>query len=344
MPRCVFSPFHYQLVNSSRPSALHGLMTSQASSIKRCLSSGAALSRLMSRTRTRKTTRRVFVWRVRHPKLKVCLLLNVQCSTFMSHKDVSATADASVNKANSAPCASLKGKVWPAYTNVAYSSSGEVGILGQTDEVKVIIRKAIYFMEEFIIFENAFPDLATRAASARKALLKAVNHLIQSKPTHFEHYLVLKRRLKEDPEYVKSLSSVVREHRLRVTRADFCLKLEQRISNFRRSVRLTAAAAAGSAFRLHLTPSPPRDADSLVKDITNYICPLAANVSGIQSTIPSSCSPRERMWTIPGPSRMRLSYKLFTRSFLVFMQRRSIKSTLTASQVPETPGSLVMPP
>jgi len=127
-----------------------------------------------------------------------------------------------MNKANSAPYASLGGKVWPAYTNLAYSGSGEVGILGQTDEVKITIQKAIHFMEEFIIFENAFPDLATRAALARKALLKAVNHLIQSKSTDFEHYLFLKRCLKEDPEYVKSLSSVVCEHRLRVTRADFC--------------------------------------------------------------------------------------------------------------------------
>jgi hypothetical protein len=102
--------------------------------------------------------------------------------------------------------------MWPAFTNLAYSASGKVGILGQTDEIKATVRKAMYFMEEFIIFENAFPDLATRATWARKALLKAVNHLSQSKLTDYDQYLVIKKRIKEDPDYVRGLSSVVRQN------------------------------------------------------------------------------------------------------------------------------------
>jgi hypothetical protein len=66
-----------------------------------------------------------------------------------------------------------------------------------------------------------------------------------------------------------------------VISADSLLKLEQRISNFRRSLKLTACVATRSNFQLHLKPLPPHDADTLVKDITNYICPLAANVSNI---------------------------------------------------------------
>lgn len=104
--------------------------------------------------------------------------------------------------------------MWPPYTNLVYSSSGEVGILAQTDEVKIVVRKAIYFTEEYIIFENAFPDLATRVAWTRKALLKAANYLTQSKLTHYSHYLFIKKRIKEDPEYLKALSSVVRENHL----------------------------------------------------------------------------------------------------------------------------------
>jgi hypothetical protein len=172
-------------------------------------------------------------------------------------------------------------KIWPAYTNIIYSGSGDVGILAQSDEVRSTIRKAIYFMEEFIIFENAFPDVATCAAWARKSLLKAVNHLSQSKLTDFECYLFLKKRIKEDLDYVKDLSAVVRKKFSRVTRADFSLKLDQRISNFRRTVRLTASSAVRSVFQLHLKPLPPQDAETLVKDMTHYICPLAANVSAV---------------------------------------------------------------
>ena len=122
--------------------------------------------------------------------------------------------DARATTAGSVPSLSQVGKTWPAYTDLIYSASGEVGILAQSDEVKVTVRKAIYFIEEFIIFDNAFPDLATRAAWARKALLKAVNHLSQSgsRLRDYECYLFLKKRLKEDPEYVKALSSVVREN------------------------------------------------------------------------------------------------------------------------------------
>jgi hypothetical protein len=46
-----------------------------------------------------------------------------------------------------------------------------------------------------------------------------------------------------------------------------------------------AAAAVRSVFHLHMKPLPPDDADTLVKDITNYICPLADNVSCIQSAL-----------------------------------------------------------
>jgi hypothetical protein len=116
-----------------------------------------------------------------------------------------------VNNATSASEVFQGGKRWPAYTDLVYSGSGEVGILAQTDEVKIAIRKAIYYMEEFLIFENAFPDLATCAAWARKALLKAVNHLAHSKLTDYDRYLFLKTRIKQDPEYVKGLSTVVRE-------------------------------------------------------------------------------------------------------------------------------------
>ena len=118
---------------------------------------------------------------------------------------------------NSAPSVDHGGKTWPAYTNLVYSGTGKVGILAQTDEIKTTVRKAIYFMEEFIIFENAFPDLATCAAWGRKALLKAANYLSQFKATDYDHYLFIKRRLKEDPEYVKHLSSLVRKTSLSVS-------------------------------------------------------------------------------------------------------------------------------
>ena len=109
--------------------------------------------------------------------------------------------------------------MWPAYSDLVYSTSGEIRILAQTDEVKIAVRKAIYFLEEFMIFENAFPDLATCHAWARKSLLKACSHLTQSKLTDYHHFLMLKKPIKEDPEYVKGLSSVVCKNGLRVTQS-----------------------------------------------------------------------------------------------------------------------------
>jgi len=163
-----------------------------------------------------------------------------------------------------------QGKMWPEYTDLVYGSSGEVGVLAQSDEVKAMIRKAIYFMEEFIVFENAFPDLAMRATWARKSLLKAVNYMAESRLSDYNHYLFLKKRIKEDPEYVRDLSSL----------------LEQRVSNLRHSVKVTASVTVRMAFQLHLKPLPPHDPQTLVKDIANYICPLAANGNDIDYSKP----------------------------------------------------------
>jgi len=229
---------------------------------------------------------------VRSLRLKVCLISTTLNSTLKSCEGAPAAAKASRNDkcavnpgakdTDHTPSVSqgLGGKTWPIYVNLVYGSSGEVGVLGQTDEVKAIIRRAIYFMEEFIIFENVFPDLTTHATWARKSLLKAVNDLAQSKLTDYDRYLVIKKHLKEDPEYVRGLSGLVHANFSRAMRANFLSKLEQRISNFHRSIKRTAAAAMRSCFLLHLKPLPPHDIDTLMKDITNYICPLIANVSG----------------------------------------------------------------
>jgi hypothetical protein len=250
--------------------------------------------------------------RVMSKKLKSESKSSTKYSTFfsnISHKGVPATAKASVD--NNHAKISRGGKtLWPAYTNLVYSGTGELGILVQTDEVRATIRKAIYFMEEFIIFENAFPNLAIRAAWDRKALLKAVNHLSQTKlGPDYAHYLFLKKRIKEDPDYVKDLSAVVCLNCLSVSIPTHSLKLDQRICNFRRTIKLAAAAAAHSVFQLHLKPPAPHDANTLVQDVANYICPLAAKVSDIQSTVPSSDSPRERSLTTLSPSRTRPSSK-----------------------------------
>ena len=217
---------------SSRSSVLHGLMTSQPSakgSIRQASSFEAVPLRSMSRIRTTRMTRQAFTQRVRSSKLKVCLIITFQLPMLKFHKGPSAAAKVSADDmhfvqgastVNGVPFVDHGGRMWPAYTNLVYSASGEVRILAQTDELKITVRKAISFMEEFIIFENAFPDLATRAAWARKALLKAANYLTQSKLTDYSHYIFLKRRLKEDPEYVKNLSSLVRKPHLSMSRSN----------------------------------------------------------------------------------------------------------------------------
>lgn len=155
---------------------------------------------------------------VRSLRLKVCLISTTLNSTLKSREGAAKASTSDKRAVNPgakdtdhAPSVSQgpKGKTWPAYVNLVFGSSGDIGILGQTDEVKAVIRRAIYFIEEFIVFENAFPDLATRATWARKSLLKAVNDLAQSKLTDYDRYLVIKKRLKEDLEYVRSLSAVV---------------------------------------------------------------------------------------------------------------------------------------
>jgi hypothetical protein len=262
-----------------------------------------------------KMTRQAFAQRVSSPKQKVCLLLKVCPSMLILYQGPPATTKVGVNN-DCKPSANIGGMTWPAYTNLSFSSNGEVGILGQTDEVKVTVRKAIYFMDEFIIFDNAFPDLATRATWARKALLKAANHLTQYRLTDYSHYLCLKKRSKEDPEYVKNLSPLVRESFSVCVDLTFpSSKLEQHISNLRRSIKLTSAAAARSVFQLHLKLKPPFNPDTLVKDITNYICPLAPNVSHIHVYGSKLTFSREGMLTCHNLMRMKQLSKQSIKNF-----------------------------
>jgi hypothetical protein len=76
----------------------------------------------------------------------------------------------------------------------------------------LVLRQAITIIEGKIIFENAFPDVGTRAIWKRKALLEAATYVMNMPNTAAQRkYVVIKNRLKEDSEYVSELSKVVRD-------------------------------------------------------------------------------------------------------------------------------------
>ena len=103
---------------------------------------------------------------------------------------------------------------WPKFTNIAYSARGRILLNQQRFELKLILRQAIAIIEGKLIFEHSFPDLATRAIWKRKALLKAITHIMNMPTTVAQgSYGTFKSRVREDADYVNDLSKVVRYHR-----------------------------------------------------------------------------------------------------------------------------------
>ena len=106
---------------------------------------------------------------------------------------------------------------WPSYTNLIWSSNGEVNLTSQTFEVKAVVRKAIPLILSNLIFVDGYPDQPTRSAWGKKALISAASDLKIALGRNSQgaaaHYDELRRRLKRQDDYWPHLSRLVRETR-----------------------------------------------------------------------------------------------------------------------------------
>lgn len=100
---------------------------------------------------------------------------------------------------------------WPEFTNIIHGPGKDLSLGRQYFEVKLVVRKAMDFILERILFANGFPSLAVRAVWCRRSFISASIFLETSLAPHSsERYRQLTERFKSDASYVRELSSLVR--------------------------------------------------------------------------------------------------------------------------------------
>ncbi|KAM6491448.1 hypothetical protein JOM56_013017 [Amanita muscaria] len=113
------------------------------------------------------------------------------------------------------PSLSLDGEHtnWPYYTQLVYhqTNSGlDLGLSRQPHEIKLVIRRAIEIITERVIFEDAFPSAATRAAWIYSAILAAIRRCNEMAAGAAQHrYPRIRARVIAEPQYVQELSTMI---------------------------------------------------------------------------------------------------------------------------------------
>ena len=103
--------------------------------------------------------------------------------------------------------------VWPNFTDIVHVPGRELSLGLQHLEVKLVVRKAMDFVLEHLLFYNGFPGLALRAIWSRRAFIKASTSLVSSVGAHVQdRYQQLSDRFRSDAPYVRNLSRLVRIH------------------------------------------------------------------------------------------------------------------------------------
>ena len=104
---------------------------------------------------------------------------------------------------------------WPSFTNLIWSSNGEVNLTSQSFEVKIVVRKAILVIIANLISIDGYPDQPTRSAWAKKALMSAASDikiaLERNSQAAATHYDAIRRRVKRQDDYWPHLARLVRE-------------------------------------------------------------------------------------------------------------------------------------
>lgn len=100
--------------------------------------------------------------------------------------------------------------VWPSYTNIVHVRGRDLSLGQQHFEVKLVVRKAMNHMLEFLLFKDGFPSLAMRAIWSRRSFICASISLESSfGASAQERYQRLTERFKSDASYVRELSRLV---------------------------------------------------------------------------------------------------------------------------------------
>ena len=100
--------------------------------------------------------------------------------------------------------------IWPQFTNIVYVPGKDLSLGNQYMEVKLVVRKAMGAILEWLLFNNGFPSLATRAIWSRRSFISACSALQSSVGSHAElRYYQLLERFKSDAPYVRELSRLV---------------------------------------------------------------------------------------------------------------------------------------
>jgi hypothetical protein len=105
---------------------------------------------------------------------------------------------------------------WPVCTTIVrVKGAKNLSLKIQQHQVKLAIRKAMGYLEEKIIFEDAFPSLQLRNAWNRNGMVRACDELGNFSLHHVQcMYDCIASRIQGDAYYLKAISSLVCIHHL----------------------------------------------------------------------------------------------------------------------------------
>ncbi|KIL63909.1 hypothetical protein M378DRAFT_11826, partial [Amanita muscaria Koide BX008] len=96
--------------------------------------------------------------------------------------------------------------VWHPSAILHLNSVGDVNLRDQSTELRVVIQSAIHKITSWIIFQDAFPSILTRAKWNRDALLHSCSEFIEcSQPPLKESYMAIRWRVSQDTSFVKNI-------------------------------------------------------------------------------------------------------------------------------------------
>ncbi len=98
---------------------------------------------------------------------------------------------------------------WPMYTALLKGSKN-ICLTAQRHQVKLAIRKTMFYVEENAIFHNSFPRITTRNIWNRNCMVRACEDINRFSPTSVKViYDAIATRIQADDEYLKDISTLV---------------------------------------------------------------------------------------------------------------------------------------
>jgi hypothetical protein len=105
----------------------------------------------------------------------------------------------------------VEAALWPASTNLVRSkSSNNLSLKAQQHQVKLAIRQTMDYLEENILFDNAYPSLHLQNAWNRDGMVRACDKIGNYSPRSVQRmYDAIASRIQGDAYYLKAVSSLV---------------------------------------------------------------------------------------------------------------------------------------